>query len=240
MIKEAIEKVLSLAVPVNVEVGGRQYSTVKLEPCKAPLPPKVVFHSLSGLRDYLLTFRTRDAAFSNRDFHVSVDSPTCVSVISTCEGVFNERVVLAQTSTTHDEFPFGRYLDQEEFVIALQTQFVQDDMLRAVLGVAGNLSAASDVNVADDGLTQKVTIQLGVVQKSTVAVTNPVTLKPYRTFLEVDQAPCQLVLRFRKGGKDGGAPQCALFEADGGLWKIKAMENCAAWLSGNGVADVLC
>jgi hypothetical protein len=239
MLKAAMEMLLSLKTPTDVVVDGRNYSTVALTPCKAPAPPKVALHSLSGLRDYLKTFTGRDPAISERSFFVSIDSPTCVSVVSTCEGKFNERFTLAQATTAHDDFPFGRYMEQEEFVIALQTMFVQDEALRAVLGVAGNLSAATDVNVQDDGVTQKVTVQLGVVQKAVVAVTNPVTLKPYRTFLEVEQAPCQLVLRFKKG-RDGGAPSCALFEADGGLWKIKAMENCAAWLADNGVADVLC
>jgi len=239
MLKAAMDLLLSLKTPPTISIDDRTYSTLPLSPCKEPAPPRVVLHSLSGLRDCIKGFKTRDRSLVDRDFFVSIDSPTCVSVVSTCEGDFNERFTLVQATTAHDDFPFGRYMEQEEFVIALQTMFVQDDALRAVLGVAGNLSAATDVNVQDDGVTQKVTVQLGVVQKAVVSVTNPVTLKPYRTFLEVEQAPCQLVLRFKKG-RDGGAPSCALFEADGGLWKIKAMENCAAWLSDNGVADVLC
>jgi hypothetical protein len=57
-----------------------------------------------------------------------------------------------------------------------------------------------------------------------IPIPNPVKLSPFRTFIEVEQPESLFVLRGRKG------PQWALFEADGGLWKIKAIQNIKNWL----------
>lgn len=53
------------------------------------------------------------------------------------------------------------------------------------------------------------------------------TLKPYRTFREMDQPESPFVLRV---WKDNEGVRLAVFEADGGAWKIKARENAAARL----------
>jgi len=61
-----------------------------------------------------------------------------------------------------------------------------------------------------------------------VAVPNPVTLRPYRTFSEVEQPASQFVFRMKTGGS---SPSCALFNADGGAWALEAIENIKRWLS---------
>ncbi|NQK92942.1 hypothetical protein HO498_01330 [Streptococcus suis] len=59
--------------------------------------------------------------------------------------------------------------------------------------------------------------------KSTLAP-NPVTLRPYRTFAEVEQPASQFIYRIDKAG------YMALFEADGGKWKLDAINNIATYL----------
>ena len=48
-----------------------------------------------------------------------------------------------------------------------------------------------------------------------VKVPNPVTLRPFRTFIEVEQPESKFIFRMREGGR------CAIFEADGahGSWR---------------------
>lgn len=60
-----------------------------------------------------------------------------------------------------------------------------------------------------------------------VVVPNPVTLAPYRTFVEVKQPESKFVFRMRKSEE---GPQAALFEADGGAWKIEAMQRVKEFL----------
>lgn len=78
----------------------------------------------------------------------------------------------------------------------------------------------------DDGVTQKATIRQGIASKTDAVVPNPVTLRPYRTFIEVTQPVSSFIFRV----KDLHGISCALFEADGGAWKNAAMENIKNYL----------
>ena len=55
--------------------------------------------------------------------------------------------------------------------------------------------------------------------------------------IEVDQPVSPFVLRLRGGG-NGSLPSCALFEADGGKWRLAAIENVKAWLASRLPASV--
>lgn len=57
-------------------------------------------------------------------------------------------------------------------------------------------------------------------------IPNPVHLKPYRTFLEVDQPASDFIFRMR----DNHGVDCAIFEADGGAWEMEAMQNIKSYL----------
>lgn len=52
--------------------------------------------------------------------------------------------------------------------------------------------------------------------------------KPYRTFLEVDQPVSEFIFRMKQDKYDGVL--CALFEADGGAWKMEATERIKKYL----------
>ena len=54
---------------------------------------------------------------------------------------------------------------------------------------------------------------------------NPVTLRPYRTFNEVEQPASQFIFRINK------MANLALFEADGGKWQLEAIGNIARYLA---------
>ena len=57
---------------------------------------------------------------------------------------------------------------------------------------------------------------------------NPVTLCPFRTFVEVKQPESRFVFRMRQS--EGRGVECAVFEADGGAWKNAAMSNVKEYL----------
>ena len=56
-----------------------------------------------------------------------------------------------------------------------------------------------------------------------------VNLAPYRTFAEIDQVVSQFVFRARVGS---GSANLALFEGDGGRWRLSAVAAIKAWLEG--------
>ncbi|PFR65873.1 hypothetical protein COK29_26730, partial [Bacillus cereus] len=54
---------------------------------------------------------------------------------------------------------------------------------------------------------------------------NPVSLQPYRTFVEVEQPKSNFIFRMKDG------PRCSIHEADGGAWKLQAMNNIEDYLT---------
>lgn len=93
--------------------------------------------------------------------------------------------------------------------------------------VAGNVEAKTTANYGDDGISQKTTIKSEIASKVDVLVPNPVTLKPYRTFLEVEQPESQFVFRI---SEEKEQPVFKLIEAEDGLWKLRAKENIKCYL----------
>ena len=79
---------------------------------------------------------------------------------------------------------------------------------------------------SDDGISQKATIKTGIASKGDALVPNPVKLRPYRTFHEVQQPMSEFIFRM----KSDDSVKCALFEADGGAWENVAMRNIKDYL----------
>ena len=124
------------------------------------------------------------------------------------------------------EFNFGRWYDQESFIIELQANFSASPDREILLKVAGNVEQKNDQSFADDGVTQVITMKTGIAQKGDVIVPNPVALVPYRTFQEVAQPSSQFVFRIR----DNGEPAFMLLEAQNQIWKNEAVANIKGYL----------
>jgi hypothetical protein len=66
-------------------------------------------------------------------------------------------------------------------------------------------------------------------------VPNPIQLKPFRTFPEVDQPEGMFVLRMKTGGL------ATLIVCDGNAWKLEAVKRLREWLVKAGVTiPILC
>lgn len=119
------------------------------------------------------------------------------------------------------EYQFGRWYDQENFMISLQANFQPNDDLAAVMRLAGNIEKKNNQTFSDDGVTQVATMTVGVASKADAMVPNPVELIPYRTFHEVVQPASKFV--FRIGDKE--EPAFKIVEAEGGIWKNEAVDH---------------
>lgn len=126
------------------------------------------------------------------------------------------------------EFEYGKFIDHERFCIGLQANFLDDEKSdRAlVLKFAGTVEDGSVAQYSDDGISQKATVKTGIASKGDAIVPNPVKLRPYRTFHEVQQPMSEFIFRMKS---DDGV-RCALFEADGGAWENVAMKNIKEYL----------
>lgn len=211
MIKEAIQYIVGLG---NTEIfceNGQTYSSQKLHLIEDPIAAKLKVHSLSGLIEYL-----KSEFDCNEKLMVHVESPTEVSVFRSLNGDRNREYLIAATAML-PQFKFEEWYHPETFIIKLQSAFVKNEDRDIVLKVVGNIKEEDVKTYGDDGISQSVTAKIGIAQVGQVEVPNPVGLRPYRTFVEVEQPESNFVFRMQKG------PRCGLFEADGGAWKLEAM-----------------
>ena len=229
MIKEALQYIVGMS-PAEVKEytlpDGKKgmYSDKPLHRLETPVPiaDKLYLHTLTGLVDYIKSNTDTMA----EKMVVEVQSPTKVHLYSQLNSKRN-REYLIEVDAMLPDFRFDEYLDHEHFCVGVQSKFLQTDDRELVLKFAGTVENGTVAQYSDDGVTQKATIKTGLASKGAAIVPNPVTLKPYRTFLEVDQPASDFIFRMKEYS---GSIGCALFEADGGAWKIEAMQNIKAYL----------
>ncbi|GAG24824.1 unnamed protein product, partial [marine sediment metagenome] len=86
----------------------------------------------------------------------------------------------------------------------------------------------------DNKFSQSLQIKTSLTTKANVVIENPINLKPYRTFREVDQPESNFILRYidsKHPQNRSGGIEAALFEGDGGAWKLEAIQNIKNWLT---------
>jgi hypothetical protein len=218
MIKEALQYLLDLGNTRVVYENGQSYSTQKMHLIEEPIAQRIRVNSLSGLVEYL------KSKFDGIDkIMVHVESPTEVICFTELNGDKN-RNQLIEAKALIPSFRFDEWINPESFNIKLQSCFVKNEDRDIMLKVVGNIKEEAVNQIGDDGVSQAVVAKTGVATVGNVKVPNPVVLKPYRTFVEVDQPESEFIFRMQSG------PKCALFEADGGSWKLTAMKNIKGYL----------
>ncbi|GEK28499.1 hypothetical protein [Furfurilactobacillus siliginis] len=179
----------------------------------------LVSHTLSGLVDYIKGTSER----KQQELIVSIEDEQTVRVFGALDK-FGRREELICAKAIVSEFSWGRFMNAEDMNIRLQAQFAQTDDRDVVLQLIGNIKEENSQTSVDDGVTQTVSARTGIASVDNVIVPNPVSLKPYRTFQEIDQPASDFIFRVQSG------PTAALFEGDGGQWRNKAIANIKEYL----------
>lgn len=221
MLKEALQYLIQLGNVETTTFNESIYSTQKLHLVPELTPDALQVRSLSGLVDYLISNFDGDPLSEQKMVHIV--SPTEVHAFSTFNRDYQRNEYIKATAML-PAFQFDRWYDAEDFNIKLQSAFVPNDDRNIMLQVVGNIREENVRQVGDDGVSQAVQAKVGIATVATVQVPNPVILAPFRTFVEVDQPESEFIFRMQNG------PKCALFEADGGAWKIAAMRRIKEFL----------
>lgn len=235
MIREAMDKVIALAQPNFHTAGKLEYSDKTLNLIYPPAPKAVGCSTLQGLVD-LFDEGLDDA--KAEDLLVHITSPTSVDLIERVADDYGRRRVWVSAEYPECKgFPFTAWLDPENFIINAQQHFQRvkverDDGTFAkdldyILQIASKISAEHATDHEDDGFAQRVAVKQGIALKAEQILRPMIQLAPFRTFAEIDQPLSQFVFRARVGN---GSVALALFEGDGGRWKLGAVASIKAWL----------
>ncbi len=227
MIKEAIEKIVSMAAVTRDQVHGIEY---EVSPgsgyrfIKPLVSPDVEVTTLDGLVELLETGLDK---FEPKKIFVHVVNETLVQVSEIQADLYGHRHTYINTRMLDGVagFQFNEWKTQESFIIGLQSCFVLTPDLSELLDIASHISVSDKATVSDTGVAQNVELKRSIAFKEEKTIRPRVELAPYRTFREVQQPVSDFIFRVRDGG------QLALFEADGGAWKIAAMKTIHVWLA---------
>lgn len=221
MIKEALQYIVGLSAPVVQKIGNETYSDKPLHRVDyMPLAEPIQLSTLESLVDYI-----KSDVDNMGPMFIHVLSPTKVRMYS-CLDYNRNREYIAEVTANVPEFGFNRWIDHESFCISLQSKFLPNEDRALLLKFAGTVESGTIAEYGDDGVTQKATVKVGIAKKGEAVIPNPVTLVAYRTFIEVEQSESLYIFRMQ----DRNGIQCALYEADGGAWKIDAMRRIKEYL----------
>lgn len=223
MIKQALEYLVGLGQVKTLDINGQTYSTERLDHVKIPKTTALQVNSLTGLLDYIKSGFDSDSFVGTLVHVVSYDKVRLISQLLNDAG--REDYMIAEAFSP--VFRFNKFYDHESFIIAMQSCFVPNVDSAVILQVVGNIRDEAVRNFGDDGVSQMVSAKTGIALVEDVKVPNPVMLAPFRTFVEIEQPESKFVFRMRSGEN---GPECALFEADGGAWRLDAMENIKEYL----------
>lgn len=225
MIEKALKYIVGLKEPKLQEIDGQVYSDKPLHRISyIPKAEPLELNTLSSLVDYIKSgIDTRSTAI------IHIKSPTRIEMISMLDEE-RDRENLVVVNAQIPDFSFNKFTGHEAFCINLQSKALDDGSTdkALLLKFAGTVEAGTVAEYGDDGVTQKATIKTGIATKGDAIVPSPVSLRLYRTFLEVEQPVSSFVFRMKQDKYEG--LQCALFESDGGAWKMYAMANIKDYL----------
>jgi hypothetical protein len=224
MLKEALQYIIGLSNPTVQKINGETYSDKLLHRINHnPKADPIKLNTLSSLVEYLKS----GIDILPECLFIHVQSPTRVCVFSPLDRD-RDREYLIEVNAQVPAFNFDHFIDHETFCINLQSKFLDSTDRALLLKFAGTVEAGSIAEYGDDGVSQKATVKTGIASKGDALVPSPVALVPFRTFVEVQQPLSSFVFRMKQDKYDG--INCALFEADGGAWKISAMTGIKAYL----------
>lgn len=176
--------------------------------------------TLTGLVDYIKS----DLDKLPEKLLIQVISPREVALYSPLNADREREQYISAEAILPDNVVYDRFIGTEQFNIMLQSAFVDVGTKSALLKYTGLIQDEAVKITGDDGVSQQVTVKTGVASVGQAIVPNPVELAPYRTFPEVEQPISKFIFRMQEG------PRAALYEADGGAWRNKAILSIKEYL----------
>ena len=235
---EAVKELTALAQmdldKQTIVIGGQDYSARQLHRI-AKYEPKATAVGVSTLQGFVEFINQNPDGFEYTKHFIHVVSHQEVRLCSQELGEDRKREypVVATLDKELQSFPFGSWVEGEMFVIYLRSLFVMSEHLEKLIAYTGKVSIDEGITVSDDGISQTAKVQRGMSGhlKEEEAARVIVTLTPYRTFREVEQPASDFLFRMRQS--KGGGIECALFEADGGAWRIEAVSDIQDYMTEN-------
>lgn len=205
--------------------NGRDFTTAPLYKVPQEKVDPLQVYTLDALLHYLGNNKD-DLDMS--DLIIHIESPTKVTLMDHLDSTDRNRQTYVVASYSPPTHSFGRYIDLDTFVPYLKACYQPTEDRDILMSALGNIVDEESVTTEDDGVSQSVATKSGVRLVGTTQLPNPVYLRPFCTFPEIDAQPERpFVFRLAPNGK-----AACLLEADGGAWQGDAICKIRDYLDG--------
>lgn len=226
MLREFIAHIQETTRPQIVEIGGSTFaiapggSATEIRP-KIDHPDTLDLHSLDALVKLVQT----EASKAENPLYITIPDHMTVRCFGQPQSNarFFRQVYYEAKATDVPGWGEKVQLGFEEAQIAMRTRFQETTDTIYALKLLSDICCGAKVVYNDNGIATTVTTQKGVALQSNEQIRPIITLKPYRTFQEVEQPESIFLIRVNERG-------ITFTEADGGMWKLRARETVKAFL----------
>lgn len=226
MLKEAIEKIQEMSQPMIISQGEHTYVITKGGDFSEirNSPDMIQSINLSSLAA-LVTFVQQEAIDLVDKLFISVDGPTTVNCFTSPREDAQQLRTYLYCATATDVPGWSEKVNMgfEEAIIALRTRFQHTPDLEYALQLLSSITSGSKVTLNDNGIATSVVTQRGIALQDNAAIRPIVNLRPYRTFMEVDQPESSFLIRVSERA-------ISFVEADGGMWRLSARQTVQSYL----------
>lgn len=227
MIKAAIEKIQELCGPHLFAVDSQNYladQTGRYTQIKPDLE-MVDCICLSSL-DALVQFVKTEAVKNHETVYITIPDHKTVHCFTHPYARLRMNRENLYTADATDVPGWGEKvsLPFEEALIALRTRFQSTPDTDYALKLLSDITTGSKVTFNDNGIATSVVTKRGIDLQANAAIRPIISLRPYRTFQEVEQPESQFLIRINERA-------ITFIEADGGMWKLAARNTVKAYLA---------
>ena len=230
--REFVEKIEEMAHPDHEVVAiddqhflfSQKNGTLRRFEVPEPRAQTLELRSLQGVVDYIN--QNPDGFLEEHAPFVHIQGPSRVFLLSQPRKD-SQRTILADARLGYENrFRLDQWQDPESFITGVRTAFQESEELGNLIQTVSAIDQEEAVSAGDDGISQKLVVRQGASSKA-VSIKNPVTLRMFRTFHEVQQPAGLFLFRLSKSSE---GPLAKLVEADCLGWHVEATEKIQAFI----------
>ena len=231
MLKAAIEKIQELSRVQVLKVdsatyvvgGDGDYKQVRPD---LDVAEPLTLHSLEALVTLIKTEGVADPETLDGPLYITVPSHTTVRCFGHPVPKRRMRRDCHYWVEATDVPGWNEKVDMrfDEAMIALRTRFQATPDAEYALKLLSDITTGSKITLNDNGIATSVVSRAGVSLQANTPIRPIISLRPYRTFQEVEQPVSQFLIRVSERG-------ITFVEADGGMWKVAARKTVRDYLA---------
>jgi hypothetical protein len=230
MIKKALKYLVELGgIHTKSLIDGTEYITSG-EHCqivRMPVLAPIACNTLTGIVDFI---NMQDTLLPEERILLI---PICIHIKSHCEVELigdldnkwlNKKLWVKAGCKVFDSTNMESPL--EEFLIWIQSCFVQDYETNYLLEILSKITASNGVEVTDKGVSLAIKRKKDIHFKENDKMRSQFSLRPYRTFSEIEQPESLFVLRVHDSAN---GISISMSETTDPTWKLRAINSIKAF-----------